>query len=473
MKDTNTPLNTLQGVAARDALRLAAVAADITLVLDASGVIRDVALGNAELAEEGCADWLGKPWRATVTEESHDKVDALLRYSGPVDAQPWRHINHTSPRGRDLPIQYRALPITHGQRVLIGRDLRSAAALQQQLLNNQIAMERDFARLHHLETRYRLLFAQSAEGVAIVNAETLAVIELNPAAQTLLPQGIAPGVRLLDAFDTGSAMPIQAMVAVVRATGKADRASACIKGDGAPLLLHASLFRHERNALLLVRMVPESVGLAPDAEPLGDEAAALLPLVTLAPDALVLTDAAGVVQRANAAFLDLTQIALGTQLIGQRLDQWLGRPSIDLDVLLANLRQHGVVRLYATMLRPRIGPTLDVEVSAVSLTGEPRADLGFFIRNVTARRAVEGASTASLPTPVERLTDLVGRVPLKDLVRDTTDVIERLCIETALDLAKDNRATAAELLGLSRQSLYMKLHRYGLGDLGKNASGSE
>jgi DNA-binding NtrC family response regulator len=44
-------------------------------------------------------------------------------------------------------------------------------------------------------------------------------------------------------------------------------------------------------------------------------------------------------------------------------------------------------------------------------------------------------------------------------------MIERLCIEAALELSNDNRATAADLLGLSRQSLYVKLRRYGLGEL--------
>ena len=44
-------------------------------------------------------------------------------------------------------------------------------------------------------------------------------------------------------------------------------------------------------------------------------------------------------------------------------------------------------------------------------------------------------------------------------------MIERLCIEAALELTRDNRASAAEMLGLSRQSLYAKLRRYGLGDL--------
>jgi len=32
-------------------------------------------------------------------------------------------------------------------------------------------------------------------------------------------------------------------------------------------------------------------------------------------------------------------------------------------------------------------------------------------------------------------------------------------------LTNDNRASAAEMLGLSRQSLYVKLRRYGIGDL--------
>jgi DNA-binding NtrC family response regulator len=41
-------------------------------------------------------------------------------------------------------------------------------------------------------------------------------------------------------------------------------------------------------------------------------------------------------------------------------------------------------------------------------------------------------------------------------------MIERMCILAALDLTRNNRASAAEMLGLSRQSLYVKLRRFGL-----------
>jgi DNA-binding NtrC family response regulator len=70
-----------------------------------------------------------------------------------------------------------------------------------------------------------------------------------------------------------------------------------------------------------------------------------------------------------------------------------------------------------------------------------------------------------LPRSAADLKDLVGRVAIKDLVRQATDVIERLCIEAALEITGDNRASAAEMLGMSRQSFYVKLRRYGLGDL--------
>ena len=62
-------------------------------------------------------------------------------------------------------------------------------------------------------------------------------------------------------------------------------------------------------------------------------------------------------------------------------------------------------------------------------------------------------------------TVAVVKTPLKDIVRDTTDLIEQLCIEAALELTHDNRASAAEMLGLSRQSLYVKLRRFNIGDL--------
>ena len=68
----------------------------------------------------------------------------------------------------------------------------------------------------------------------------------------------------------------------------------------------------------------------------------------------------------------------------------------------------------------------------------------------------------SISSVEDRTSSFSGTVPLKELVRSSTEEIERMCIETALKMTGNNRASAAELLGLSRQSLYVKLRRFGL-----------
>jgi DNA-binding NtrC family response regulator len=103
-------------------------------------------------------------------------------------------------------------------------------------------------------------------------------------------------------------------------------------------------------------------------------------------------------------------------------------------------------------------------LSAVRSEGETPL-YAFVIRPIGRRLRDLPPGSQGLPRSVEQLTDLVGRMSLKDIVRETTDLIERLCIEAALNYTSDNRASAAEILGLSRQSLYSKLHRHGLGNL--------
>jgi transcriptional regulator PpsR len=184
----------------------------------------------------------------------------------------------------------------------------------------------------------------------------------------------------------------------------------------------------------------------------------------------VVTGQDGRIVTANSAFLEMTQLATEDQARGEPLARWLGRPGVDLEVLLANLRERGPVRLFPSTLRGEYGAQAEVEISAVSVMNGGAPCFGFAIRDVGPRLAASLGVRGEMPRSVQQLSELIGRVPLKDLVREATDVIERLCIEAALELTNDNRASAAEMLGLSRQSLYVKLRRYGLGDL---ASGQE
>jgi transcriptional regulator PpsR len=191
----------------------------------------------------------------------------------------------------------------------------------------------------------------------------------------------------------------------------------------------------------------------------------LLKLMEGSPDGFVVTSASGDVITANAAFARLAQLPGEEHAQGERLDRWLGRTGVDLDILLSNLRQHGSVRLFGATLRGELGDPSEVEISAVTVMNGGQPCFGFAIRDISRRLPPDTAREGRLPPSLDHLSGLIGRVALKDLVREATDVIERLCIEAALELTKDNRASAAEVLGLSRQSLYTKLRRYGMGPL--------
>ena len=193
-----------------------------------------------------------------------------------------------------------------------------------------------------------------------------------------------------------------------------------------------------------------------------------------AADGLVITQFDGRVVRANPAFLEMAQLTSVEQARGELLDRWLGRAGVDFNVALANLRQNGSIKLFATSMRGEYGAIADVEVSAVAMTADDnKPGFGFAIRNVEKRLSATPSSARELPRSMAQLTEMIGRVPLRDLVRETTDVIEKLSIEAALELTGDNRASAAEMLGLSRQSLYVKLRRFGLAEHAPDEEGDD
>lgn len=451
------PARTLGAMAGPEAGNMVTAAADVALVLDRDGVVEDVSFGDARMASAGLGDLQSRAWADTVTVESRGKVAEMLSVAR---APRWRQINQIGTKG-EVPVRYLALGLgSTGRTLLVGRDLRGEAALQQRLLGMQQAMERDYTRLRQTETRYRALFDLSDEAVFIVETARRRILEANPAALRLAGEAELVGqafTSLIHAEDRESA------IALLGAIAAAEQAVPAIvhMGEGAAeYAMTATLFRQDRSTHFLVRVA--ATAPLPDVD---DPGHLLADIVRRVPDAFVVTDDQLQILVVNAAFLDLTEIARPGDVVGEPLGRFVGRPGIDLSVMVAQLREHGVLRNFPTIARARGGHEEEVEIAAVAVPDAARPCLGFAIRGVS-RRVIEAApSKNELPRSVEQLTELVGRISLKEIVRESTDLIERLCIEAALSYTGDNRASAAEILGLSRQSLYSKLHRHGLGNL--------
>ncbi len=447
--------------------------ADLSLVVDTDGRIVDLAVGSEDLEADVDNQWVGQNLADTVTDSSRSKIEDMLALAASSGVSSrWQDVIHQRPDGSELPISYFAVAAdSSDQFVVVGRDLRAVAQLRQQLVNAQIALERDYWRLRQVETRYRLVFQMVEEAVLVIDDASGKILEANQAASRILGHKEASivGKSLVSMVDQAGADRLQELIAETRVVGRGSCDAVKPGKQDGELLVSANLLKQENESRLLLRL--SSTG--EDAAARAPQQGASLPLDQVfgsAPDAILVTGENGRVVAANQRFVDLAEVVNDEQAIGQSLEKWFGRSAVDANVLLSHLRRGEAVSLFATTLNGEQGTATDVEVSTVALADGESSFLVFFVRDVSRRLSAEDPEETRLPRSVAAITQQVGRVPLKSLVRQSTDVVEKLCIEAALKLTGDNRASAAELLGLSRQSLYSKLRRHNLGDIGPDES---
>ncbi|MGB0497150.1 MAG: transcriptional regulator PpsR [Rubricella sp.] len=438
---------------------LIATSSDVAFVVSPEGMVLDMSVGSDGFSPDVPTTWKGARLQDLVTADSRHKVDELLKDAVQGGTPAGREINHVMPDGEELPVRYSAVRTGVDTIVFLGRDLRSVSKLQDRLVKAQLALEQDYERFRQIETRYRVLFETSRESLIVLDAESGRVIDANPAAAKLLGRSARELTNTVfeHEFAEASHRDIVATLASVRATGQPADLTARSRDGRTTYEIGCVLFRAATETFVLCRLARQQ-----SAAPGGIEIEqALDTLFRQTSDAIVITDAAGGIIQCNDAFLALADVAVADTIRSQSLSRFLGRPGVDLNVMLSNAREHGRLPIYATTMRSEFGSVTPVEISTVHLNGQ-REGYGFVIRDVSRLEASRVRSQTVSPEAVEHVMELVGSAPLKELVRSTTDVVERMCIETALQLTGNNRASAAEMLGLSRQSLYVKLRKFGL-----------
>ena len=136
--------------------------------------------------------------------------------------------------------------------------------------------------------------------------------------------------------------------------------------------------------------------------------------------------------------------------------------STDLKILTDNSKKLGKIRNYATEFITAFGSKIPVTISSTWVSNEHDNFYGFILRdssNIEFEKQNDNEQYSW-----EATTKLVGSAPLKELVAQTGDIAERICLETALNLTSNNKVAAADLLSLSLQSLYVKLRKHNLLD---------
>ena len=434
------------------------------MVLDRQSTVLEVTVFGKDLHRVDSSGFKGRSINDFISHDSKDKFALMLAAVGKSDAPMWRHVNFSPMAGQELPLQVSLVPQDKDNTVLLfGRDLSGLSQMQSRLVEAHQSMERDFLRLRHMEARYRLLFESVADPMLVVDVAQRRVMEANSAAQLVFKDlsRKLPGSDVAQLFDPDKREALEILLRQAQTTGRMESGRVRYLNADRDCNLHVSVFVQEGGPQYLLRLQALSAQQTSQTE---------APVINWfhhaldqAPVGFVVADRMGTILASNPEFCSMVGVASHSMLINKSLEDWLARGGVDLGVLLTNLRQSSTLRSFATDLRSMVGVLIPVDISAVTLNGDDPT-YGFFFHQLSGARGrdVMPATSGGMADSVAQLSQLVGRMPMKEIVGETSTMIERMCIQAALELTQNNRASAAEMLGLSRQSLYVKLHRYGM-----------
>lgn len=445
-------LQALSALAPELASTVASLSGDIAVVVDADGVVRNVASHEAGLSASADA-WVGRAWADTVTSDTRRKIEHLLSEVRTAGRSRRREVNHPSEAGADIPVAWAAVRLGDTGPVLaVGRDLRVVAAIQQRFVESQQELERDYWKRRQTEARYRLLFQVATDAVLVLDAQTYRVVESNRAAVHLFGEPADPlaGLASHERIDPASRPALEHLLASARSTGRAGEIRLRLADGGAAIEVSATPFRVDQGLLLLVRA--RNAGPTPAQVLLAE-------VIEHAVEAVVVTDTAGRVLAANPAFALLVQShEPGLPAEGRSLSDLLPDAAAALARIIDDARRYGIAA-QAQLLRPG---GLALEASAVLLPEGEQERIGITFRPADAQEHAPLGATAALVDAIGHLTEQVGHRPLPQLMRQAAALAERHLIEAALLMHGPDRLPVAEALGLSVDNLQLRMRRLGM-----------
>ncbi len=445
-----------------------AAASDIALFVKLDGNILSILVNESEKSLGNLSHWEGRDIHDFLTSESVEKLDVVInQISAGQSVMHSVELNHQDNAIWQFPVRYSIHRLgTQDAILMLGRDLRSIAETQQQLVKAQIAIERGYEDSRIIDAHFRMLMAHTRDAVVYVSIADGRIKEANTIAEETI--GVSHGTLSDTEFSAyfksyGQGGLIRGLVNATEQNPDS-AISVELKSSLKSVRLYPSLFRSSGQRYLFCRLETEEDQVVKDS----DLSKNLLALYQSGSDAIVFTQSNGIIEAANEGFLDLINAPSLPKVKGRSLASFLTRGQIDLAVMLDNVVRSGQMRIYATEVQNEFGAKLPVEVSVAKLGSASRPLAAFVIRDANRAEILRPQPNEAKRESGSNVAELVGSATLKEIVGETNDMIEKICIETALEITKNNRAAAAEMLGLSRQSLYVKLRRFNLVEKGQD-----
>lgn len=444
---------------------IVAATSDISLLITAGGDIVSVLVNPSHPMYGALSHWAGQALTSVVTPESAEKIKRKLAQwpnaTGPRHTAVTLEINHSDGKSWEFPIRYTMHAFGEdGDILLLGRDLRPIAEMQQQLVMAQVALERDYETQREMDTRYRVLMEATRDAVVLVAMSNGRISDLNASAAVMLGGSRQDliGAAIAQEFEGRRRGEFLESLSNIASADSVSPVELTARRSQRRVRVIPKLFRAAGERLMLCRLEsPESEASVPR-----ENSVNLERLFNEGVDGMVFLDGDGIIVAANESFLKLTDSGNIAQVRGRSFADFLARGSVDMRVLLDNAKRARQLRMYATRLLNEFNGQIAVEMSATYLNDRPKPAYGIVLRDASRSEMLRRPGFSGGEDGMRSVMELVGSSTLKDIVAETADVVEKLCIQTAVDLTRNNRVAAAEMLGLSRQSLYVKLRKFGM-----------
>jgi hypothetical protein len=421
---------------------LVSLSGGIALVMGQDGVIRNVAVG-ASITDPSASSWIGRPWAETVTGDTRKKIELLIQEVGAAGVTRKREVNHPASGGTDIPISYSALRLgKQGPVIAVGRDLRTIAAIQQQMLSAQQDLERDYWTLRRDQDQQRELDQVASDAVLVVAGPDFRVHMHN-----------ADASMLLMPTDSSLRPQVLALLGKARQCGKAVEVRTRLKAQGPD------------NPLFDLFVTPFRGRPSDDDGDGGDDSAQRLlvrarrvgkPDEVPAASCTAITDTQGRILMASDALIALCADAGSGSLYGVSLSSVLDNGQGVLAGLLPQVLQNGLAHVASAILGGHGTPVCEAEVSATLINDGDQERIGFCLR-------VHNANAHTGDTWTQSLQSLAARgLPLAELLQQVQLLTEQHAIGEALRSTGAQLPASASLLGLSVADLKQRLARLGL-----------
>ena len=436
---------------------------DVGIVIDETGKVVSVLMNSTSAGFEQIVSLEGRDIREFLTVESVAKFDERIQsfIESDGNVRPVE-LNHGDEKTKhDLPVRYSLHRVgPDGAILMLGRDLRPIAEMQNQLVQSQIALERDIETHREYDMRFRVLMENTSECFVFLTSHNGRIVDINAAAASALGADRETLINssLVEHLGVKKADTLVESLAAQAVTDSSVPVDVIHESTGQKIHIFASMFRVAGQRTILAKL--DFVG--EDRKPADLLAVNLHGLYQASPDAMVFVADDGKILSANESFLDLLGVAHGATIRGTAFSDYLLRGSVDLKVMTENIGRSGKMRMYATKVAGPYGSPRSVEVAVSSIEASSEKTVFAFVMRDANRVDVGRVQAPVADESLESVVELVGSATLKEIVAETTNVIEKMCIETAVELTMNNRVAAAEMLGLSRQSLYVKLRKFDL-----------